>query len=138
MYINHILSKPFIKMISPLFTIENNKIYNLNFQKNNINALFSYTQIAERFGDNYFIKKNGYLYLSINKLNNYYFIEEQFNIDIGFNNNNDYYSLNITKDDKNDDRNIITEGEKIYIIDYLKKNFELDNNDYNYKYYDRI
>jgi len=137
MLTNHILSKPFIKMISPLFSIQNNKIYNLQFQKKNIYALFSYTQIAERFGDDYLIKKNGYLYLSINKLNNYYFIEEQFNINIGFN-NQFYYSFNITKHDLYDNTNIIKEGEKIYIIYYFKKNFELDNNDYNYKYYDRI
>ncbi len=135
MYTN-LLSKPFIKMISPLFTIENNKIYNIKYQKNNINALFSYTKIAERFGDNYIIKKNGYLYLSINKLNNYYFIEEQFDSYSGFSNHFNYsFNIKKNKENKENINDVISEGEKIYIIEYLKENFDLEHN---YKYYDTI
>jgi hypothetical protein len=133
LHTNYLLSKPFIKMISPLFTIHNNQIYNIKFQKDNIHALFSYIQILERFGDSFLNKKIGYLYLSINKANNFYFIEEQFDIYSGFNYYYNY-SFNIKKNKENID-DVISEAEKIFIIQYLKENFDLENN---YKFYDRI
>jgi hypothetical protein len=130
---NHILLKNFITMISPLYgSIKCNNIYHLSFTNNNINALFSHNNITQRFNDDFIISSNSLLYLSLKLNDEYYFIEEIYHKHTGHTYFNDY---SIIIKSLNNNNHIITEGLKIYILDFLKKNLDLDNY---YQFYNRL
>jgi len=130
---NHFLLKNFISMISPLYgSYKCNNIYHLSFNNNNIHALFSHNNITRRFNDDFIITTNSLLYLSLQLNDELYFIEEFYHKHSGHTYFNDY-SIIIKSLSDND--NIITEGHKLFIIDHLKKNLDLDNF---YQFYDRL